>query len=86
MSKTLRIRKEREKDRYKKLYILLIILFIINLSILYYLGTLLIPIGIPGIILWFFLIILSVPEIFTIFHYADKYSAKKIRNRYIKRR
>lgn len=85
MSKTLRIRKEKERDRYKKLYFLLIILFVINLSILYYLGSLLIPVGIPGIILFIFLAILSILEIFTIFHYADKYSARKFRNRYIKR-
>ena len=82
MSKPLRIRKVTERDRSKRLTILLIILIGINFSILLYLGTLLLPIGIPGIILLIFLFILSLLEIFTIYHYADKYSAKKFRNRF----
>jgi len=86
LSKGLRIRKETEKDRDKKLYILLIILFIINAPIIAYLGYLLLPISISGIILWVFLFIFSIIEILTLYHYANKYSATRIRNRYIKRK
>lgn len=86
LSKTLRIRKVKERDRQKKLSYFLIFLLIINAVIIIYLSTLLIPKGLPGLILLIFLFILSIPEIVIIFHYANKYSDKKFRKRYSKSR